>query len=119
MFYIKNVSEEGEIHVLFVVQNNGHILLFKRYCGIINIHIESNHSLDLGGIGEDITYPYALIEWLLRYPSLLGVRTGESQKKLTSHFTLSGRHQLKFDLVGKALIACQGISLSSLAVRRT
>ncbi len=37
-----------------------------------------NHSLDLGGIGEDITYPQALIECLLRSPSLLDVRTGGS-----------------------------------------
>ncbi len=50
---------------------------------------ESNHSLDLGGIGEDIAYPLALIECLLRSPSQLDVRTGGSQQKMTAHFAFS------------------------------
>ncbi len=31
-------------------------------------------------------------------PSQLDVRTGGSQRKLTAHFALSGRHKLKFDV---------------------
>ncbi len=58
----------------------------------------SNHSLDLGGSGEDIAYPKALIECLLRSPSQLDVRTGGSQQKLTVHFALSSIHKLKFDV---------------------
>ncbi len=56
----------------------------------------SNHSLDLGGSGEDIAYPLALIGCLLRSPSKMDVRTGGSQQKLTAHFAFSRIHKLKF-----------------------
>ncbi len=57
-----------------------------------------NHSLDLGGRGEDIGYPQALIECLLRSPSKLEVGTGWSQQNLTAHFALSSIPKLKFDV---------------------
>ncbi len=58
----------------------------------------SNHSLDFGSSGEDIAYPNALIECLLRSPSQLYVRNGGSQQKLTANFAFSGKHKLKFDV---------------------
>ncbi len=62
----------------------------------------SNHSLDLGGSGGDIALPYALIECLLRSPSKLDVRSGESQQKLTAHFAFRSIHKLKFDVYHEA-----------------
>ncbi len=61
----------------------------NRYCKggncELRLNFYSNHSLDSGGSGEDIAYPYALIECLLRSPSKLDVRTSGSQQKLTAH----------------------------------
>ncbi len=62
----------------------------------------SNHSLDLGGTWEDIAYPKALIECLLRSPSQLDVRTVGSQQKLTAHFAFSNKHKLKLDVYHEA-----------------
>ncbi len=56
-----------------------------------------SNSLELGGCGEDVAYPKALIECLFfRSPSQLNVRTGGSQQKLTAHFAFSNIHKLKF-----------------------
>ncbi len=48
-----------------------------------------SNSLDLGGCGEDVAYPLALIECLFRSPSQLDVRTGGRQQNLTAHFAFS------------------------------
>ncbi len=67
----------------------------------------SNNSLDLGGCGEDVAYPKALIECLLRAPSQLGVRTGGNQQKLTAHFAFISIHKLTFDAYHEARQSCQ------------
>ncbi len=61
-----------------------------------------SNSLELGGCGEDVAYPEALIECLFRSPSQLDVRTGGSQQKLTVHFALSSIHKLKFGVYHEA-----------------
>ncbi len=80
----------------------------------------SNNSLDLGGCGEDVTYPYALIECLLRSPSQLDVRTGGSQQKLTPKINLKIRipgvqhEKSTFALSGKEQLYCEMFSLFKL-----
>ncbi len=59
------------------------------YLNISKYTQEVSNSLELGGCGEDVAYPKALIECLFRSPSQLDVRTGGSQQKLTAHFAFS------------------------------
>ncbi len=65
--------------------------------------ISISNSLDLGGCGEDVAHPLALMECLIfRSPSQLDVRTGGSQQKLTAHFAFCSIHELKFDVYHEA-----------------
>ncbi len=62
-----------------------------------NYEMICNHSLDLGGVGEDIACLF--IERLFRFSSQLGVITAGSQQKLTSHFAFAYTGRLFMDSV--------------------